>query len=307
MKRAAIRFAALFFCASAAAAMEISELPEVLAHLNDIPIKRGDVAASLAPRIVGYDEPCEDVRRAVRRAVDDEICRRLLDDMLKEEHIRPSREIALEYIAGILRDIPPMRRAELERELLPQAQHADFQLKAAVHFYLLRRCDPELLRVSAAEMERYYYLNLPRYRTPEHLDVGVIRIDRKRKDAASVAATARARLLQGESFDRVASELDPEGGERTSPEELRSLFSGALERLQPGDVSEVIDASDAFYVLLLRKRDPGREMLPEEVGGYIRLELSSAKDSLALRELLLRRMAGCRIVYTDIAAPQDGR
>ena len=256
----------------------------------------------MTPRLAGMEGgPRETaVRKEVRRAVDDEICRRLLDDMLKKAALKPSRELALEYLAVMLADVPILRRRELERELLPQADSPEFQLKAAVHIYLLRRFERGILKVTDREIERYYQLNQLRYRLPERWDVGVIRIDRKRNSAADLAESARARLLQGEAFERVAKEIDPDGGgERLSPEELRRLFADELSRLSPGDVSRAVSTADAFFVLLLRGRELGGAIPLEEVSGCIRLELSAVKDTLALRKLIVERIAESVIVYAE--------
>lgn len=285
------------------AAVELRELPEVLATLNGVPIRRAELSSALAPRLeaLGGNAAPEELRRVVRGAVDDEICGRLLSAMLSEAGLAPSRELALEYLAGVLRELPAPRRRELERELLPQADEPGFQLKAAVHLYLLRHCDRALLTVTDAEVGRYYQMNILRYRLPERWDVGVIRIDRRKAAAVELAESARARLLQGESFARVAGEVDPEGGgEKLSPEELRRLFADELSRLSAGDVSRVISAPDACFVLLLRKKEPGGVVPLEEAAGYIRLELSAAKDTLALRQVLAKRVAESRIVYSAL-------
>ncbi len=290
------------------AAMDPAELPEVLATLNGVPITRRDLAAHLTSRLSPLDarRQLTEVRRVVRRAVDDEICRRLLVKMLADSGISVDRNTALEYIAIALGSTPPAMREALKSELLPHADADDFQLKAAVHLYLLRNSDPEALKVSPGEVERYYRLNLPRYRLPERWDVGVIRIDRRRAGAEDLATSARARLLQGEAFERVALETDPEGGGRsTGLPELRSIFAAELSSLNPGDVSRVVPASDAFYVLLLRGREAGGVIPLAEASAYIQLELSAAKDSLVLRRLLMEKFATQQIEYSK-SADQEG-
>lgn len=282
---------------------ELRELPEVLAELDGVSIRRDDLAGTLGPRLGAVDPGAgaEAVRREVRSCVDDEIFRRLLGGMLREDGIVPSRELALEYIASVLRELPAPRRRELELELLPQADDPEFQLKAAVHFSLLRRFDGKLLRVTDAEVARYYRLNALRYRKPEHWDVGVIRIAGQKRGGAELAESVRARLLQGEAFEHVAREADPEGGGKSlTPEELRRLFADELTRLSPGDVSRVIADSGAYFVLKLNKKEPGGMIPIETVAGYIRLELSAAKDSFALRKELARRVSKSRIVYAPI-------
>lgn len=301
--------AALLLSALFCPAAELTELPEVLATFEGSPIRRGELAPEIAARLaeLAPEADREAVRRLVRRGVDDAICRRLLDAELKKHGLAPSAKLAEQYLAAQLGMVPQDARENLERELAPRLKSPDFQLKAAVHLYLERRFSPLALSVSPAEIERYYEINRQRYRLPERWNVGVIMIDRRRADAADIAAAARARLLQGENFDRVARELDPEGGgDRLSPEAMRELFAGELSRLSPGDVSRVISSPDAYYILRLRSRDPGGEIPLEVAAPYIRLEVSAAKDSLALNRVLVELFKASHIEYSPFLQPGGG-
>lgn|GEM_PF-1218393 len=296
--------AALPFCG---AALELAELPEVLATVDGRPLLRAEVASQLAPQLArlnaeGATEA--EIRRAVRRVVDDALCLRLVEEELRKNALSPSREVAERYLAGELDALPPLARMRLEHELRPRLETREFQLKAAVHLYLAKRFPPEALAVSPAEIERYYQLNRMRYRQPERWDVGVIRIDRKRPNAADLAAAARARLLQGGNFESVAREFDPDGGgSRLPADELRALFARELAALSPGDVSGVVSAPEAFFVLLLRRREPGGVIPLAEALPYIRLELSAVKDTLALRKVLIGDFAAGKVVYAPFLRP----
>ena len=285
-----------FFCA----AMDTAELPEVLAELNGVPIRREELKEELAPQLAPLeaDRDRAQVRSVVRRCVDDAVCRRLLDAELRKLRIVPSKAVAEEYLAGMLRLMPPGSRQKFEAEIAPRLDMPEFQLKAAVHLYLERRFSPELLAVSAAEVGRYYELNRLRYRLPEHWDVGVIRIDGRRVDAADAAASVRARLLQGENFERVAKEVDPEGaGGKLPSGEMRAVFARELASLAPGDVSNVVPARDGYYIMLLRGREAGGEMPLTEVAPFIVMEISSAKDSLALKKVLTEAVGAAHVRY----------
>ena len=288
-----------FFCC----AMDTTELPEVLGQLNGIPIKRDELAGELAPQIADLESERDrsQVRHIVRKCVDAEVCRRLLAAEFKKQGIVPSRALAEEYLAGLMKQMPSSSREKIRLEMSPSLDTGDFQLKAAVHIYLERRFSPAAFSISPAEIMRCYELNRPRYRKPDHWDIGVIRIDRKRGDAAEVAASARARLLQGENFERVARELDPEGasGKLASPD-VRTLFERELAVMAPGDVSKVLSTGDACYVLLLRSKVIGGAMGLDEVTPVIVMELSAAKDALALRKVLTDEMKKAEIIYTPI-------
>ena len=280
--------------------MDTAELPEILAVVNGVPIRRNEVAAELAPLLAPLD-PARDgvrIRNIVRRAADEAICRRLLEAELKKCGIVPSRAAAEVYLAWVQSLMPLSSRGKFESELAPRLDDPEFQLKAAVHLYLERRFSPEVLSVSVAEVGRYYELNRLRYRLPEHWDIGVISIDRKRPDAGETAASVRARLLQGEVFERVAQEVDPEGaGGRMPTGEARELFARELAAMAPGDVSGVVPTPDAYYVMLLRGRQTGGVKPLEEVAPFIVMEISAAKDALALRKVLTEALKSANVIY----------
>lgn len=290
------------FCA----AMDPAELPEILAVVNGKPIRRDELTARLAPELahLELERDRDQVRSVVRRCVDDAICSFLLDAELKKYAIVPSRAAAETYLSGLLRLMPTASGGKFEREIAPRLDTPEFQLKAAVHLYLERCFPPEMLTVSRTEIERYYELNRLRYRLPERWDIGVIRIDRKRADAAEVAASARARLLQGENFERVAQEVDPEGaGGKLPTGEVRELFAKELAAMAPGDVSGVVAAPDAFCVMLLRGRSSGGMMPLDEVAPFIIMEISSAKDSLALNRMLTKALKAAHVAYSQFLVP----
>ena len=282
--------------------MDPAELPEVLAAINGKAIRRDDLTAELAPRLAALelDRDRPRIRMIVRECVDDAICRILLDAELKKFGIVPSRAAAEVYLAGLRRQMPQVSGGKFEQEISPRLDTPEFQLKAAVHLYLERILPPGMLTVSPAEVERYYELNRLRYLLPEKWDIGVIRIDRKRADAAEIAASARARLLQGENFEHVAGEVDPEGaGGRLPQGEVRALFARELSAMAPGDVSRVVAAPDAYCVMVLRGRQVGGTMPLEEVAPFIVMEISSAKDSLVLSRVLTKALKNSKVVYSS--------
>ena len=296
--------------AGAAAALEPGELPEVLAVCGGVPVRRGEIASALKRPLAKLELPgdADKIRKTVRREVDNEICHRILDSMLAAAKIVPSRELALRFVNESLRPLAPAAKLILERELLPQVDNKEFQLKAATHFLLLGCFDPASLEVSAAEVERCYMLNKESYRRPDRWDVGVIRIDRNRDNAAEAAEEARARLLQGEAFERVAAEFSPGGsGESLPAEKIRNLFSAELSRLSEGDVSSVLKGDGAFYILLLREKKIGGPIPLTEAEPYIRMELSALKDALALRRVIAGRFAAAGVVYTPLEFPSESK
>ena len=287
-------------------AFDVDALPEILANCNGKPVARDEVSAELKSPLsaLKLPEDRDKIEKLIRRAVDNVICRRILDEQLAAAGLRPSRALALEYINAAMAPLAPAAKLALERELLPHADDGAFQLKAATHLLLVRVFGRNLMEVDSGEVERFYELNRSRYSKPDRWNVGVIRIGSEKKDAVEAAEAARARLLQGELFERVAGEYDPDGSGKNVPaEKLHALFARELSRMAEGDVSPVLRVADGLYVLQLRRKKIGGVMPLEEAESYIRIELSALKDTLALRSFLAERFRASKIVYAELPQP----
>ena len=284
-------------------ALEVDALPGILASCNGKPVARDEVVAELKSPLsaLKLPEDRDKIEKLIRRAVDNVICRRILDEQLAAAELRPSRALALEYINAAMAPLAPAAKLALERGLLPHVDDGAFQLKAATHLLLVRVFGRDRMEVASGEVERFYELNRSRYSKPDRWDVGVIRIGSEKKDAVEAAEAARARLLQGEPFERVAGEYDPEGSGKNVPaEKLHVFFTRELSRMAEGDVSPVLRAADGLYVLQLRRRKIGGVMSLDEAEPYIRIELSALKDTLALRRFLAERFRASKIVYAEL-------
>ncbi len=107
-------------------------------------------------------------------------------------------------------------------------------------------------------------------------------VERERRRRA--AAALRARVAGGGSWDRVVAELDPNAGARSgrtfvTREVLPSVLADSAFTLEPGGLTDVIEAREAFYIVR-------RPLLAE----------SRADLALALRDTLVSRM---QVAYFD--------
>ncbi len=273
----------------------LEALPAVVASADGFEVTREQVLARL--RQAGTPAAGEDAEllHRVRAAVDAEIYFHVIDLMLAEEGIVPSAASAREYVRKLEALLPHGAAGKVREELENLAGRREFQINAALHTYFSRRA-PGVLAVSNREIENAYRLNQERFLLPERLELAIIQIPLSRPDARSVAGSVRARLLQGENFDRVAAEVNPEGV--TLPaEELFEALEKSGRRLEVNDVAPVLELGEFLAVVKVRGKVPARFIPLEQAAPYLRSRLEASRVGQALETELRRRLAGMKINY----------
>lgn len=135
-----------------------------------------------------------------------------------------------------------------------------------------------------------YEARRDQYRTPEEVKVRMIVLNKgetetettvKRQEAESVLEKLRG----GADFAETAMAVSE--GSRASrggdwgwiePAILRPELAGALENLQPGEISEVIESEDAFYLVTLDGRKQASYKSFADVQADIEMELRRAEE-----------------------------
>ena len=267
-------------------------LPEVVATVDGKPIRRSELSVQLPPGAVPDRAALIPL---MRRAIEAKICFALIDELLRSAGIVPSRELALEYLKQLnsllprgIPGTPPVRFPQL-------ASQPQFQLNAALHRCFARMA-PDQIKVTDQEIETFYRLNQPQFLLPEQVDLGIIQFPASRPTAREEAETVRSRLLQGEAFDRVAREVNPEGV---------TLDAGAivqlLRREQPelkvNGISRPLRAGEFWVVVKLRGKTEPAFVPLETVAPYIREQLAAAKVGRALELYLRERMQKMKIEF----------
>ena len=268
------------------AAGEFDFLPETVASVNGEAITRDMVAARLRKR-GGYsaENSRAQLTAAAKSAAETEIYFYLLGRLLAVEGIVPSEKAAEKKLAELERALPHGVPGTAREELRKLASSENFRWNVALQQYLAKVA-PEVITVNNAEIEQLYRLNQERFRLPEQYQFGVIRVLKSRPEAKELAETARARLRQGEDFDRVAAETDPDG-EPVPDAELFEILKQGDPSLPVNSVSRILENDDAYFLIKIKSKTPGRFVPLEQLTPYLRLQLASEKAGKAL-ELLLR-------------------
>ena len=184
--------------------------------------------------------------------------------------------------AGLDRDPEIARRLALEIDtFLAQAMIGKFERDAAAEF---ETKSPEFL----AKARELYSLNKEKYRAPEQVNASHILFDPARhggSDAAlALAKEARAKIVAGADFGKLAAEVSDDPNAKTDggklgffgPKKMDPAFSKAAYELKNvGDVSEPVESSFGWHVIRLDGRRPAHDLTFEQASKQIMSELKA--------------------------------
>ncbi len=165
---------------------------------------------------------------------------------------------------------------------------------------------PEL-RAQAQKSFHAYHLVLP-------IEDGLSKSQVKK--LKQIAESVRARLLEGEKFATIAEEfpqveVSGDGGDLgwKKQDELPELFVTALDKMEPGEISPLIESSNGFHVLALADvRSAAGDAKEYRVRHILKL-LPAGEDDTALRanlnNLRLQILAGVDFGIVAAKESQD--
>jgi len=290
--------AALLLLAAAAFAAPPFQLPEIVASRGEETVRRAEIepalqAEPLASHLVLHPD---ETLPTVRRLAEQKIGMKILYALLRARKIPVNEETARRYIERHTRRFGALPAAQrLRTQLEELAAAPQFQLKAALHRYFEETL-PRAVEVTDLELERAYRFDQKRFLQPPKLDCGVIAIRRDCGNADETAGSVAARLRQGESFERVAAEVDPAGAGNAVPPLEK------LAKLAEGEVI-LVPEKEAILVVMLRRRTPARYLPFAEVAPFLAEELSAARVSRAMEQLLAAELAAEPIRFAPEFAP----
>ncbi|MCS7033230.1 MAG: peptidylprolyl isomerase [Phycisphaerae bacterium] len=159
-----------------------------------------------------------------------------------------------------------------------------------VRIYYSKKIFPRV-QVSADEMRRFYDRNRQTLFTERAAaQFRLIKVDVKKVGSAPMALAKaeelRDRARRGEDFETLAREYNDDSRLRSNGGDVGMIDRGAFARqkveeavwaLSPGQITDVIEDSGAYYIARLEQKKEGRERSFEEeaVQDQIRRELSS--------------------------------
>jgi parvulin-like peptidyl-prolyl isomerase len=260
-------------------------LGAVVADVNGEAIFADQVIEKLEPQLAAearnLDEQrfrtfaTQQIARQVANLIEDKLefatAQRNLD--AKEKELVQARAMAWrqEQVTAAGGSLEAARRTFADEDKDFEEAVADYYRTMMVRYYYQKKVFPQIA-VTAEQVRAYYDRNVDK----EFTEYGtatfrLIKVDPRRTGGDRSAALAKAELLRaraaaGEDFAALAREGTDPNLARTGgqiPPIQRGSFAvekveQAVWRLQPGEVSEVIDGGDAYYVAKLESRQEGR-------------------------------------------------
>jgi hypothetical protein len=246
---------------------------DVIAHVGDRSIRRDEFSAFLAATLGGPAEV---------DAADAEVKSRLLDQYLDDELL-----VSAAMAAGL--KVSDDEIKAFQPPAGPATAGAGSQGSAGVpgsagandvsirRILLTRKFKQQVIlgdvKVAEEEIRAYFNQHLDEYRQPATVVLRQILLDN-----AGDARNIRAELMKdAEKFEEIAStrSLAPDGGKPYPLEEalLPDTLRKVVVRLQPGELSEVVQDPQGFFILKLEDRQPEKPPNIDEARQRIALKL----------------------------------
>ncbi|HOW97424.1 MAG TPA: peptidyl-prolyl cis-trans isomerase [Kiritimatiellia bacterium] len=193
----------------------------------------------------------------------------IVEEFNRQGHQLPDRAIDTQVNSLISERFNNNRMAFLDalaEERLTLAEWRE-QAKDGLIVTILRRTEIlDRVAVAPRQVREYYEKNLDRYRTPEEAQLRLIVLHpgatpEERAAKIEEARRIRERLAGGEDFATVAKTASEgpkaaQGGDMgwMQTSELRAELAAGVKDLEPGQLSEVIEASDEIYLAKVEGR-----------------------------------------------------
>lgn len=302
MKRLSVIVAMLLLVPLAGARAET--VSRIAAVVNDEIITTHQLDMKVAERLTA------EARGQKLSAEEMDLLRRGILSELIEETLTRQRvdELGLkvtdEEIEAAIQDVQKQNR--LTREQLIQAlqfegmsfgSYKENLGKQILRFKLLGREVQSKVEVTNQEIRDYFREHIDEFREAAFVRLARLTFPLPAKASAAQIETLRARagealarLRQGEEFYAVllsyTADQGAEGGDLGTFKagELTAAFERAVQGLQEGEVSAVIEAPDGFHILRVEERSPGKIRQFDAVQGEIQKKLSEQKTEARFKE-----------------------
>jgi parvulin-like peptidyl-prolyl isomerase len=252
----------------------------VLAEVHDQPIFADKVLAginsALAAQAAQLDE--QQFRRAAAELIANEVKRRINDElefaMARDRLDARDRELA--RMAAIRWRDEQITKAggslEVARQRATSAGFDFDELQEEQFRWLLRQLyyqkrEYPKIQVSASDIRRYYQEHQREFTTPDRARFRVIKVDKGRRGREAALGEIN-RLLDrvrsgGKDFAEVASQDNDQDSFKQPVDWFqRGSFvvkevEDAVWKLEPGQITDVIETDGAFYIAKLEAKEPG--------------------------------------------------
>jgi hypothetical protein len=268
----------------------MDSLPQILASHKNLKVEKSLLSERIKSDevLAAAAESEEKLADVIHQIAEQQMFLQILQDALKRAGIEINEKNTHKYIdQRCRRFVPSQSGAELRTQLQKLSEDDNFKLKAALYIFFSEIAPPQMIEVSDIEIEEFYRANQQRFIEGGKIDLSFINIPKKDTFAAGRCAEAMARLRQGEKFESVAAEFDPEAthdGEGAIP-------SAAEISAIPTGECRVFENEKNFTIVAVRSRTKASYKPLADAAPFIAEELGAAKLSLLMQKFIAAEIA----------------
>ena len=235
-------------------------------------------------------------RKQLKQLVDTEVWLIIIRRLLGRSGIVPDEQTAKRYIEMRKKQFAGKVPPESFKALEANAAKADFQLKCALYFTFYA-ADPATVEPTSEEIMRHYELNKEQFRLPPQRVLSIFKAGKTLAEGKKNAPLILARLRQGEDFQSLAKQFDPEGRKKdTSPEPGVQLHFKKVKEMAQGEVASVETPQGVFIVKVI-SITPGQFRPVGETLLFVTEKLSSARQKSSLEQYMREILAKTPVQY----------
>lgn len=263
-----------------------AELPEILGSIGDKQITKAEFLDLLPPYMMSMpaDRLKTVAKNYVERTIDDDILLKLAI----ADGIKPSKELAREEFKTKFDEMKDGERQAFEQHLKSQGMtRAEYEEKLcedpkaldsiAIFKWREKKIMPEV-KITAADIDKYYKENMERFKTPEKAEAAHILVKPENPNDEASKAEAKKKIdgileqiKGGADFGELAEKESacPSGksakGSLGEFERGRMVkpFEDAAFKLKPGEISDVVETQFGYHII---------KGISHSEGGYVPLD-----------------------------------
>ena len=314
-----------------------SFLPDVLATIGSKKITKQDFLKRLGNIPVEYVaqfQP-EMLKAQSKQMIAALVEAEIVTALAEQAGIKPSKELAMAMIDKQVQAMPPAQRDMVMQQLKVQgktlddikaeaAKNPDTLRIAAIQQYIDTKIRPTV-KVTDADIEKYYRENQNRFMIPEKVGVSHILIstmpdgnarqkpdaaaqEKKDREARAKAENILAQLKQGADFGAIAQKESACGskankgdlGEITRGKMVPEFEKAAFALNKPGELSPIVKTQFGYHIIKLNSKTPASMTPLAKVKDTIRKMLEDNAIGKALSDKITAAKKNMNVTVAEI-------
>jgi peptidyl-prolyl cis-trans isomerase C len=302
-------------------------LPDTVAEVGTTKISKQEFLNEVKPQIPQgalSQIPEDKTKEVAKKMVEGMVDKMVILKLVAKDGIKPSPELVKEEFDKMVKNLTPEQLDMFKKQIEFQGKTLDAykeelakdknaQEGLAINRWIETNISSKV-KVSDAEIEKYYRDNQAQFKTQDSITASHILIAPKVKEVAGEDAAAKkkaeadadavakkkaedilAKLKQGADFEKLAEENSdcPSGksakgslGEFSKDGQMVKEFEDAAFKLQPGQTSDLVKTQFGYHIIKVTARKPAGFVELDKVKPFIKDTLSGKAVDEALQKAL---------------------